>query len=154
MRKRRISGGTKNNDGRSFAKYRRTSKPRARGMETQETISAWQRATFGRVGDPAKLIARAGEEFLELIGEVLPAEHRDILEGIRSAWAHEAVTPTREESPYYLTRIQSEMADVLIVLYGAAEAYGFNLQEVVDSKMRINRARTWKQSGNGFGQHI
>jgi len=40
------------------------------------------------------------------------------------------------------------------MLYQVASAFGFDLHEQVDHKMKINRSRTWDVKGDGTGQHI
>lgn len=46
-----------------------------------------------------------------------------------------------------------EAKDIAIFLYRLASVAGFDLDEDVDRKMEINRARTWVLSGDGCGQH-
>ena len=53
-----------------------------------------------------------------------------------------------------LEDLTDECADCLIVLYQVAETAGFDLQDAVDEKMKINRARKWNTNGDGVGQHI
>jgi hypothetical protein len=49
--------------------------------------------------------------------------------------------------------IQDEAADIIITLYRVAQEYQFDLMQAVDLKMRVNRGRKWKVSGDGTGQH-
>ena len=55
--------------------------------------------------------------------------------------------------------IAEEAADVMIMLYRLAQQQDFDLQACVDAKMLINRARKWRQCGDGTGykagtQHV
>lgn len=167
--------------------------------ETQASIEAWRRETFGPPSSAARMTARANEEMAELLREV-----------------------TREDPDN--ARILVECADVLIVLYGVAElldvaldddsvfrylrggvscregalsveagyangvlamlfenlvrpdalasarraiivqialsldrlavSAGGNLDDAVDAKMAINRARDWKLTDRGHGRHV
>ena len=47
-----------------------------------------------------------------------------------------------------------EVADIMIVLYRLLERNGWNLQQVINDKMAINRARQWKLDGKGQGYHV
>lgn len=99
--------------------------------ETQESIEEWRVATFG-APPSAKLAAirlatRANKEMAELLHE-LSAEN--------AAAAAE------------------EIADVVIVLYGIATRLGFNVQQLVNRKMDVNRSREWVLDGTGHGHHV
>lgn len=48
---------------------------------------------------------------------------------------------------------QEECADVLICMYAYASSAGFDLQQAVNDKMKVNRARKWKVHGDGTGHH-
>lgn len=50
--------------------------------------------------------------------------------------------------------LPDECADCMIVLLQVAATAGFDLQEAIDAKMKINRARKWNTKGDGVGQHI
>lgn len=97
-------------------------------METQETITAWSRQTFGEALSLATIAARANQEMAELIRKTT-APHTD----------HAAIA--------------EECADVLIVMYRLVEACGFDIHEEVNRKMEINRKRIWHLDGDGCGQH-
>jgi len=47
-----------------------------------------------------------------------------------------------------------EAADVVIVLNRLAHVCGFELNDLVDHKMAINRQRKWKLDGTGHGHHV
>lgn len=94
--------------------------------ESQVSIVDWARATFGKPGNYQDLALRCEEEFNELMSAVFSDDTEAALE---------------------------ECADVYIVLCQVAEALGHSLQEAVDSKMATNRARKWKVTGEGTGQH-
>lgn len=93
-------------------------------METQQSIGAWQVATFGSLPSLAVGIDRAYSEMREL-----------------------CATFTRLSAA-------EEMADVMIVLLGTAEQFGIDLQAEVDAKMQINRNRQWNVTSEGTGYHI
>lgn len=93
--------------------------------ETQETISKWGRETFGPPDSPERIAARLNEEFAEFMNAVLLGED-----------------------------VESEAADILVVLYQYAQAKGFDLHEATDAKMLVNRARKWKVGEGGVGQHV
>lgn len=96
-------------------------------QETQETVVAWVRATFGEP-QPRRSIERALEEVVEL-EELLPKD-------------------------YTVDEVGEEMADVVICLMAAAEANGVDLRDAINAKMRKNRARRWESRGDGTGYHI
>lgn len=95
--------------------------------ETSNTIRVWGDATFGEVKDLAALVARARGEMDEL-EQALRAG--DFAEAGREA------------------------ADVVILLHRLVALAGMDLNEQVDAKMAINRARTWKAAGDGTGGHV
>lgn len=47
-----------------------------------------------------------------------------------------------------------EAADVSIVLDGILGAHGRELEDERAKKMAVNRARKWKMTGEGCGQHV
>ena len=96
--------------------------------ETPATIAAWQEATFGTPGSNASYAIRALRELAELI-----------------QWLSDD-----DNHP----EAGKEIADVLICLFGASHRMGLDLQVEVDRKMAINRARKWRMTGPGHGQHI
>jgi NTP pyrophosphatase (non-canonical NTP hydrolase) len=95
-------------------------------IETQQSISTWQLETFGHATNLRKA-TRVAEEVIELIKDL-------------------AYSDTHSKAA-------SEVADILIVLYGVAEGLGVDIYEEVDKKMAINRARKWKLDGTGCGYH-
>ena len=95
--------------------------------ETSNTIRAWGDATFGEVKDLAALVSRARGELDELA------------EAVRAGDMAEA---------------GREAADVVILLHRLVALAGMDLNEQVDAKMTINRARTWKAAGDGTGGHV
>lgn len=95
--------------------------------ETQRTIAAWAEETFGPVAEPFRLAERAMLEMEEL---------REAL------------------SCGSIEEVAHEMADILILLYRAAEETGIDLHKAVNEKMTINRARQWRAAGDGTGSHI
>ena len=95
-------------------------------METQKTIADWAETTFGVADDPGSLVRRANVELQELLEAVENAD-----------------TP----------EIGKEAADVVILLMRLCELNGLDLKEEIDSKMTINRARSWVATGDGTGKH-
>ncbi len=95
--------------------------------ETSNTIRVWGDETFGEVKDLAALIARARLELDELE------------EAIRAGDIAEA---------------GREAADVVILLHRLVALAGLDLNDQVDAKMAINRARSWKAAGDGTGGHV
>lgn len=95
--------------------------------ETSNTIRVWGDATFGEVKDLAALVSRARGELDELEQAVRAG---DMAEAGREA------------------------ADVVILLHRLVALAGMDLNEQVDGKMAINRARTWKAAGDGTGGHV
>jgi NTP pyrophosphatase (non-canonical NTP hydrolase) len=95
--------------------------------ETSQTIREWGDATFGEARDLTALVKRARVEMDEL--------EQALREGDHSEAGREA-------------------ADVVILLHRLAAILGQDLNELVDAKMQVNRARKWKSSGDGTGGHI
>ena len=95
--------------------------------ETSNTIRIWGDATFGQPSDLTVLVTRARLEMDEL--------EQAIREGDMAEAGREA-------------------ADVVILLHRLAGILGLELNEQVDAKMAINRARKWKTTGDGTGSHI
>lgn len=95
--------------------------------ETSNTIRVWGDATFGEVNDLAALVVRARGEMDELE------------QALRAGDMAEAGL---------------EAADVVILLHRLVALAGMDLNEQVDAKMAINRARTWKAAGDGTGGHV
>ncbi|WP_417837044.1 MazG nucleotide pyrophosphohydrolase domain-containing protein [Thalassospira tepidiphila] len=95
--------------------------------ENQRSMCDWAEQTFGPVSDPASLVDRALVEMQEL-GEAVDA--RDVSE------------------------IGKEAADVLILLYRLADQFDLDLDQEVQTKMAINRSRTWVSKGDGTGSHV
>jgi NTP pyrophosphatase (non-canonical NTP hydrolase) len=97
-------------------------------VETQQSISEWADQTFGAAGSNARVAARANEEMAELM---------------------RALT-VDDEHP----KAAEEIADIVIVLNRLATRLGFNIVDLIDSKMAINRTRVWKKDGTGHGYHV
>ena len=95
--------------------------------ETSQTIREWGDAIFGQPQDLTVLVTRARLEMDEL--------EQAIREGDMAEAGREA-------------------ADVVILLHRLAGILGLELNEQVDAKMAINRARKWKTTGDGTGSHI
>lgn len=95
-------------------------------LETQQTIARWAETTFGPATN-LRVAVRANQEMAELLTALAQDEqHPEALE---------------------------EIADIYITLCRVAESLG-DLQAVVQDKMSVNRARTWKKDFTGCGQHV
>ena len=95
--------------------------------EDQKSITAWGEETFGPATGPEVLVARAMLEMQELVDAIRAGDHAEAA---------------------------LEIADVFILLYRVATLCGFDANEAVNRKMRINRNRTWARKGDGTGSHI
>lgn len=96
--------------------------------ETSKTISDWAVSVFGDSREDRVLFKRAEKEWKEL---------EELIEkGIHSY------------------KVAEEAADVVICLARLAYKQGYDLFELVDSKMDINRKRKWIKTGLGDGQHV
>lgn len=105
--------------------------------ETQATIGRWQKRTFPNVSLYSSVV-RMLQEAHELVGLFwIDRDH---------ALQHPKM-PDRD-------RIAGEIADVYITLVGVAVKAGVSIQDAVNTKMEINRKRTWKIDPSGNGQHV
>ncbi len=112
--------------------------------ETQYTICRWAEQTFGPCSAQTAF-KRCAEEFAELAGAL---GFLGMAEAIKGAIANESPVPVNHESA------RDEGADVYITLVRVAECVGSDLHFRVDDKMVINRARKWRVSADGVGQHV
>ncbi len=95
--------------------------------ETSRSIREWGDAVFGAPQDLTVLVKRARVEMDELE------------QALREGDTEEA---------------GREAADVVILLHRLVALAGMDLDEQVDAKMAINRARKWKSAGDGTGGHV
>ncbi len=98
----------------------------AKYREDQHSIQAWAEEAFGEPTGAMRLAMRANMEMSELLVEAQGNNKGSIVE---------------------------EAADVLICLYRIADACGYDLHQIVDDKMAINRKRKWISAGDGTGFH-
>lgn len=97
--------------------------------ETPKTIWAWMLKTFGFEGMTDRyIITRAMMELEEALDAL------DVSDENTHQCAKEAV-------------------DAIIVLHGIFGKYGYDLQDMIDTKMFINRQRKW-QYIEGRWQHV
>lgn len=150
-------------------------------METQETVSKWAIETFGRP-TPLRAALRTNTELAELLvalyldnKEQIAKELADVAiclfgvattldEHLRTLPAGR-VAPRCELIQVILRRWNDLLQDVYLGLgYGHVQliwrALGdlaacceVDMQNEIDRKMAINRARRWKLDGSGCGQH-
>lgn len=97
--------------------------------ETSATIDAWAAETFGGDASMMRMATRANEEMAELL-RALSIEKSHAIE------------------------VADEVADVVIVLHSLVHRLGFDMAEVVDAKMQVNRQREWKLDETGHGYHV
>lgn len=92
--------------------------------ESQRSITDWAFAAFGECTDTLRAFERCREEISEFESSLGPDE-----------WL-------------------AEMADVVITFNWFASILNRNLQQAVDAKMAVNRARRWHTRGDGTGYHV
>ena len=97
-------------------------------VENSRSISEWAVSVFGDTKDDKVVLERAAKEFKEL-QELVDA-------GIKSY------------------KVAVEAADVVICLARLVDRQGYDLFELVDKKMEINRKRKWISTGDGCGRHV
>lgn len=93
--------------------------------ETVESVSQWADETFGPT-EPISALNRALDEIAEL----------------RKLWLSYSDVSHQE--------FVEEAADVCITLYRYINLVD---KEAINKKMEVNRARKWKVTGEGVGQH-
>lgn len=96
--------------------------------ETGKSISEWADTVFGKIWNYTRSAARANEEMAELLTKTSSGEDPE--------------------------DIAYECADIVIVLARLANACGYDIFEMVDAKMKINRSRKWTPDGTGHGYHV
>jgi hypothetical protein len=123
--------------------------------ETQESIGRWAKETFPGGDDLSRRhFIRLLEEVAELCYAV-GCHRAELVEAVRkAAWSlpDRGLDQLREPEPP--EKIAAEIADSEIVLRVLAWRRGINLDECVDAKMAINRARRWRVNGDGTGYHV
>lgn len=98
---------------------------------TQRSITDWATQTFGEPDDVETIAERTHEEYEELYEELF---------GTGSDYIN-------------LSKVETECADVVIMIYQLMDFIGANLDDAIDKKMDINSMRSWVKTGNGVGQH-
>lgn len=99
----------------------------------QAAVNAWVEHNFGR-GNELATVGGLAEE----VGEVMRAAVKRS-QGIRG---------TREE---WDAELRKECADVFIKLCDVAGFYGFALDEAIEDRWLVVRARDWKADPQGHG---
>ena len=132
-------------------------------METQQTISEWGRATFGR-SSALSVATRMNIEVAELLlalAELDRDQDTTFKELLRAnAQIAEAVNAYRNQ--HHLndhpeldrTDARVECADVAIMLDQVMDALGGDLVTEKTAKMAVVRRRVWAQTENGKHQHV
>ena len=121
-------------------------------MESQRSVAAWRYSVFGRAKSPEHVVGRMVMEVGELLEKLGYPIARRILEEFGEHMSREERAEVTFE-PDKLAEIRDELADVMVVLLGAADEFGIDLQAALDQKMGVNRARDWRVSGPGLGRH-
>lgn len=98
--------------------------------ETQDTINAWQRHTFGADAPPASTALRLIKECCEL---------QELFFG---------------HGPPNVVDVANECADIVIFVNYLAMTCGFDVQAAINGKMATNRRRKWASDGTGHYQHV
>lgn len=103
------------------------------GYETQATVNAWQRATFGDGSmTPLKQYARLAKELSETL----------------------TMLANKTETQLEHAALAAELADLQVVLWGLADACKVDLRAATNAKMKVNRARAWAKAAEGDFQHV
>jgi NTP pyrophosphatase (non-canonical NTP hydrolase) len=122
-------------------------------METQESIGRWAVDTFG--GEPG-LTPRHCIRLLEEVVELCLAQgstQQEILDSLEGLLDHFPASEFTLSCPEP-DKVLGEMADCAIVLDTLAHRAGIDLQAEKDRKMAVNRARRWRENGDGTGYHV
>ena len=135
--------------------------------ESQKTIAAWGRETFGEthplvvaarmqveVAELLELLAqRSGSSNVVRVVESLRLSSEALSELVLKHQAEGLLSSVGAAEPGFRAAVEEECADVNIMLLQVAEAIGGHLDPAVDSKMAINRRRTWSRLPSGRHQH-
>lgn len=96
--------------------------------DTQAKVNKWQHETFGdHDKSPGPIVDKFEEEVNELVDAVMAGDLYDI---------------------------QTELADVVIILCRIADRYSIDIEKAVLIKLAINQKRIWKQDEGGTFSHI
>jgi len=95
-------------------------------LETQATITEWAKSV-GIKPDILRAVMRAKEEMDEALVDISRGD---------------------------IAAAGVELADVVICLHVAASLMGVDLQAAIDTKMQINRNRTWRVDATGCAYHV
>lgn len=98
--------------------------------EDQHSVGLWAEQTFG-TPTPLRCAIRTNSEMAEFLDRIILSK-----------------------DPILDDKLHEELADLQIMLYNLANVCGADLVAAVNSKMAINRARTWAKDGRGCGQHV
>lgn len=107
--------------------------------ENSRTITEWADETFGFAASGTRIAIRANTEMAELLAKVSAP-----VSGLKDS---DMIRQFNEEVVF-------ECADVCIVLARLCQKRGYDLFEMIDRKMEINRKREWVRDGSGQGQHV
>lgn len=130
------------------------------GRENQSTISAWGRATFDDNEDAMQIASRMNIEVAELL-EKVAGNDPQLQAMIHTAQSvAEAINCRVNQLARGVGRCNpdegapAEAADVSIMLQQVADRLNVWLDNEVNAKMRINRARDWRKLSSGRFQHV
>jgi hypothetical protein len=125
--------------------------------ETSASIAAWQNETFGPATTTRERVDRSDEVMRNAMSDARHANlytpRPNLSRAIRAA---EELAELIEllVADDNAAKAPEEVADIDIVLRGIDAAHGVERATMVDGKMAKNRARSWKLTGDGHGQHV
>lgn len=128
--------------------------------ETSASIAQWQNETFGVATTTWERVDRSDDMMRGAMWKAKhvvhygPDGHRpNLSRALRAAeeLAELIELLVADDSDPKAPR---EVADIDIVLRGIDAYHGVERSDQVDAKMAINRARKWKLTGDGHGQHV
>jgi hypothetical protein len=126
-------------------------------VETSASIAEWQTVTFGPATTTNKRVQYSEfmmrSAFLVARGCTKDIPRPNLSRAIRAAeeLAELIELLVNDDSD---PRACPEVADVQIVLAGIPAAHGQEQRDLVEAKMKVNRARRWMLTGDGHGQHV
>jgi NTP pyrophosphatase (non-canonical NTP hydrolase) len=111
-----------------------------------EDIIAWQRKKFPNANSRSTLVHLACE-----LGEAIVATEPSIYVGaVANNARQKLLRGALKESSF----IETEVADLFILLVQLADVNGINLAEAVEAKMNINANREWQEpDSDGVIEH-
>lgn len=127
--------------------------------ETSASIAQWQNETFGAAETTLARLDRSAHALSRAIDSVCNIDWRSTGPRPNLSRALRAAEELAELIELLVAddsdpKAPREVADIDIVLRGIDAYHGVERSDQVDAKMAINRARKWKLTGDGHGQHV